>query len=145
MSWRRKTTEGPRRRRSGTRPRPPVALLVDDGVDSRDMYGEILRFGGYSVLEAVDGADGLAVALGQRPDVIVMDLCMPRMDGWEAIRRLKADPRTCGIPVVTLTAVGWHPSAEQVECEAYLVKPCLPLDLLGVLDTLLAMARAVQT
>ena len=137
-------SEGPHRRRSGTRPRPPVALLVDDAVDSRDMYGEILRFGGYRVLEAVDGAEGLAVALGQRPDVIVMDLCMPRMDGWEAIRRLRADPRTCSIPVVALTAVGWHHSAAQVECEAYLVKPCLPLDLLGVLDTLLAIARAAR-
>jgi two-component system cell cycle response regulator DivK len=108
------------------------------------MYGEILRFGGYRVLEAVDGADGLAVALGQRPDVIVMDLCMPRMDGWETIRRLRGDPRTSSIPVVALTAVGWHHSAAQVECEAYLVKPCLPLDLLGVLDTLLAIARAAQ-
>jgi two-component system cell cycle response regulator DivK len=131
--------------RPGTRQPPPLALLVDDGVDSRDMYGEMLRLGGYQVLEAVDGADGVAVAVGQRPDVIVMDLCMPRMDGWEAIRQLKADPRTCSIPVVALTALGWQTDATHPVCEAYLVKPCLPLDLLGVLDTLLAIARAAPT
>jgi CheY-like chemotaxis protein len=107
-------------------------------LDSRDMYGEMLRYGGYRVLEAIDGADALAVALGEHPDVIVMDLCMPRMDGWEAIRRLKADRRTRSIPVVALTALAWHPNASDVACEAYLVKPCLPLDLLGVLDSIVA-------
>jgi two-component system cell cycle response regulator DivK len=118
--------------------RPPLALLVDDMFCSRDMYGEILRFGGYSVVEAADGEAGLAAAFAQRPDVVVMDLCMPHMDGWEAIRQLKADPRTCSIPVVVLTALTWHCPAMETECEAYLVKPCLPLDLLGVLDSLLA-------
>jgi two-component system, cell cycle response regulator DivK len=102
------------------------------------MYGEMLHQGGYRVLEATDGADALAVALGQHPDIIVMDLCMPRMDGWEAIRRLKADPRTRAIPVVALTALGWQRGTLEVDCQAYLVKPCLPLDLLGVLDALLA-------
>jgi CheY-like chemotaxis protein len=100
------------------------------------MYGEMLRHGGYRVLEASDGTDALAVVLGQRPDIIVMDLCMPRMDGWEAVRRLKSDPRTSSIPVVVLTALTWNATA--VECKAYLVKPCLPHDLLGVLDMLLA-------
>jgi two-component system cell cycle response regulator DivK len=117
----------------------PVALLVDDMLDSRDMYGEVLRFGGYEVLEANDGAEALAVAFGQRPDVIVMDLCMPRLDGWEAIRRLKADSRTREIPVIALTALGWNADASEIGCEAYLVKPCLPLDLLGVIDALLPM------
>jgi CheY-like chemotaxis protein len=98
----------------------------------------MLREGGYRVLEADDGADGLAVALGQHPDIIVTDLCMPRMDGWEAVRRLKSDPRTRSIPVVVLTALGRDSGAVEVECDAYLVKPCMPSDLLGVLDTMLA-------
>jgi two-component system cell cycle response regulator DivK len=115
-----------------------VALLVDDLSDSREMYADLLRLGGYRVLEAEDGADGVAIALGQRPDIVVMDLCMPRMDGWEAIRRLKADPLTRSIPVVALTARGWHDGEALVACEAYLVKPCLPVDLLSVLDALLA-------
>jgi CheY-like chemotaxis protein len=138
LSTQRKTPEGPQRTASGPRRRPPVALLVDDLVDSRDMYGEALRSGGYHVLEAADGADALTHAVEKHPDVIVMDLCMPRMDGWEAVRQLKADPRTRAIPVVVLTALAWSSGAMELECAAYLVKPCLPLDLLGVLDTLLA-------
>jgi len=119
----------------------PVALLVDDTSDNRDMYGEMLRYGGYAVLEAADGLDALAVTVAELPNIIVMDICMPRMDGWEAIRRLRADPRTASIPVVALTAVGWNAGAAGMECEAFLVKPCLPIDLLGVLDTLLARAQ----
>jgi CheY-like chemotaxis protein len=140
VSQRRKSSksERPPRRISGALRRPQVALLVDDTVDSRDMYGEILRFGGYRVLEATDGADALAVALGQRPSVIIMDLCMPRMDGWEAIRRLRSDPRTAAIPVIVLTALNRDLGAVQVDCAAYLVKPCLPFDLLDVLSSVLA-------
>jgi CheY-like chemotaxis protein len=140
VSWQGNNREPPKRKTSGLQRRPPVVLLVDDAFDSRDMYGEMLRVGGYRVLEAIDGADALGVAVTQHPDIVVMDLCMPRMDGWEAVRRLKTDPRTRTIPVVVLTALGWGAGAMEVECEAYLVKPCLPLDLLGVLDTLLAEA-----
>src|ERR1700733_9413190 len=83
LSWRRKTVGRRRGRAEVPRRKPVVALLVDDMIDSRDMYGEILRYGGYRVLEAIDGADAVAVALGESPDVIDMDLCMPRVDGWE--------------------------------------------------------------
>ena len=145
MSNKRKTTESDTNQRaSGIRRRPPTALLVDDALDSRDMYGEVLRQGGYRVLEAADGADALALALGEHPDIIVTDLCMPRMDGWEAVRRLKSDPQTRCIPVVVLTALGWRSGAVEVECDAYLVKPCLGLDLLGVLDALLAEASQAE-
>jgi two-component system cell cycle response regulator DivK len=116
----------------------PRVLLADDSFDSRDMYGEILRFAGYQVVEASNGIEALDLALARHPDVIVMDLCMPRMDGWEAITRLRSDPRTQWIPVVALTALAWHSDSAAVECAAYLVKPCLPLDLLGVLDAVLA-------
>lgn len=142
MSQRRKSSksERPPRRVSGALRRPQVALLVDDTVDSRDMYGEILRFGGYRVIEATDGEDALSIALEQRPDVIIMDLCMPRMDGWEATRRLRSDPRTATIPVIVLTALSTSLGAVHVDCAAYVVKPCLPFDLLDVLDSVLAKA-----
>jgi CheY-like chemotaxis protein len=138
MPLKRMTPEGPKRIASGTLRRPPIALLVDDMFDSRDMYGEILRFGGYHVIEAVDGEAALTQAFAQRPDVIVMDLCMPHMDGWEAIRQLKADPRTARVPIVVLSALTPMSPMLEVDCEAYLVKPCLPLDLLGVVDTMVA-------
>lgn len=137
MARQRNGTEGPRQPRSGTLGRSPVALLADDVSDSRDMYGEMLRLAGYRVLEAVDGAEAVAMAVERRPDAIVMDLCMPRMDGWEAVRRLKADPRTRAIVLVVLTALGWESGGLALACDAYLVKPCLPSDLLGVLDSLL--------
>ncbi len=108
--------------------------------DSRELYREILQANGFVVLEAADGFGGLALAFGEHPDVIVMDLCMPHMDGWEAIRRLKSDPRTTSVPIVVLTALGWQGSAEGLDCEAYLVKPCMPSDLLGVVESLLSRA-----
>ncbi len=138
----RKTDEPPHtpRTKSGMLRRSPILLLVDDAADSREMYGEILRRAGYHVLEAMDGADALSIAFEHSPNLIVMDLCMPRMDGWEAIRRLKSDPRTRSVPVVALTALGWQGQPSDMECAAYLVKPCLPVDLLSVVDIVCAEA-----
>jgi CheY-like chemotaxis protein len=127
-------------RRSPSRPdaQCPRALLADDDRDSREMYAEVLRAAGYSVVEAADGADALGRALAEPPDIIVMDLCMPRMNGWEAMRRLKMDARTCDIPLVALTAIGLEGRSLEVSCDAYLVKPCSSMELLAVVDTLMA-------
>ena len=84
----------------------PLILVVDDFEDNREMYTQYLRFNGYRVAEAVDGLDALTKAAALRPDLIVMDLSLPRLDGWEATRRLKKDPLTSQIPVVALTG---HP------------------------------------
>jgi CheY-like chemotaxis protein len=127
---------GPTRRGSGTRRKPPLVLLVDDNPECREIYRQVLRSGGYRTVEAPDGEAALALAFADRPDIVVMDLCMPRMDGWEAIRRLKEDPRTRTVPIVVLTAIGWNTRAVELHCEAYLIKPCSPPDLLGVLDAL---------
>src|SRR5262249_17599525 len=81
----------------------PVVLLVDDIEDCRDVYGQFLVHAGYEVVEAADGQEALAKAIALRPDVIVMDLWMPHLDGWESIRRLKAAPATADIPVLVLT------------------------------------------
>src|SRR5258705_2388776 len=78
-------------------------LLVDDYPDAREMYSEYLEFSGLDVIEAANGMEALQRAAQESPDIILMDLSLPVMDGWEATRRLKADPRTAGIPVVALT------------------------------------------
>ena len=79
-------------------------LVVEDNEMNRDMLRRRLERKGYSVLTAVDGAQGLDVAKADAPDVIIMDLSLPRIDGWEACRQLKADESTSAIPVIALTA-----------------------------------------
>ena len=76
----------------------PLVLIVDDFEDNREMYAQYLRFHGYDVAEADNGQDALSQASGLRPDVIVMDLSLPGMDGWEATRRLKQDAADAGHP-----------------------------------------------
>src|ERR1700687_1622923 len=84
-------------------PERPCVLLVDDYPDARVMYTEYLKYSGFEVVEAADGIEALRQALESMPDIILMDLSLPLMDGWEATRRLKADPRTATIPIVALT------------------------------------------
>jgi CheY-like chemotaxis protein len=107
-------------------------LLVDDYPDAREMYSEYLDFAGFDVVEAANGMEALARAVDASPDIILMDLSLPVMDGWEATRRLKADRRTAGIPVVALTGhalAGISDGAKQAGCDAFVTKPCLPEDL----------------
>ena len=82
----------------------PTILVVEDNEMNRDMLCRRLERKGYSVLVAQDGAEGLAVARSRSPDLIIMDLSLPQVDGWEATRRLKADDVTTDIPVIALTA-----------------------------------------
>lgn len=116
-------------RRSDGRPR---VLLVDDYPDAREMYGEYLEYSGYEVIEAANGVEALQRAVDDKPDIILMDLSLPVMDGWEATRRLKADARTARIPIVALTGhalAGISEGARQAGCDAFVTKPCLPEDL----------------
>jgi CheY-like chemotaxis protein len=120
---------------------PPTVLIVDDFDDNRQMYAEFLTFSGFRVLEAADGAEAVAKATDHLPDLVVMDLSLPVLDGWEATRRLKGDPRTRHIPVVALTghALDGHSiEARQAGCDAFLAKPCLPDKLLDTVRTMLA-------
>jgi two-component system cell cycle response regulator DivK len=110
----------------------PRVLLVDDYPDAREMYGEYLEYSGYDVIEAANGIEALQRAVDDKPDIILMDLSLPVMDGWEATRRLKADERTAGIPVVALTGhalAGISDGARQAGCDSFVTKPCLPEDL----------------
>ena len=107
-------------------------LLVDDYPDAREMYSEYLKFSGFDVIEASNGVEALERAIETAPDIILMDLSLPVMDGWEATRRLKADERTASIPVVALTGhalAGISEGAKNAGCDAFVTKPCLPEDL----------------
>ena len=102
-------------------------LYIEDNDDN--LYTLTLRFetlGGYQVVAAVDGAEGIAKAISERPDVILMDLDLPVVDGWEATRRLKADPATRDIPIIALTAhamVGDREKALATGCDDCDTKP----------------------
>ena len=110
----------------------PCVLLVDDYPDAREMYSEYLEYSGFEVIQAGNGMEALQRAAERTPDIILMDLSLPVMDGWEATRRLKADRRTAGIPVVALTGhalAGISEGARRAGCDAFITKPCLPEDL----------------
>ncbi|MGH7268080.1 MAG: response regulator [Candidatus Rokuibacteriota bacterium] len=119
----------------------PLVLVVDDFEDNRAMYIQFLVFEGFRVEEAANGKEALQKALAVSPDIIVMDLSLPVMDGWEATRQLKHDPRTRRIPIVALTghALGAQSQrAREAGCDAFLTKPCLPEALVAELRRMLA-------
>lgn len=104
----------------------PIVMVVDDFPDNVEMYAAYLRFEGLRVLEASNGLEALDKAVAELPAVIVMDLSLPGLDGWEATRRLKADPTTAGIPIIALTAqamAGDRERALAAGCDGYLTKP----------------------
>ena len=123
-----------------TRAERPCVLLVDDYPDARLMYAEYLSDSGFEVVQATNGIEALRQARESMPDIILMDLSLPVMDGWEATRRLKADSRTAGIPVVALTShalSGTSNGAKEAGCDALVTKPCLPKDLVREIRKLL--------
>ena len=123
----------------------PLILVVDDYEDAREMYAEYLRFCGFRVAEARNGNEALEQAFSLMPDLILMDLSLPGMDGWEATRQLKADERTNKIPVVALTGhalAGASEGARKAGCDSFVTKPCLPDDLVVEVRRMLGMAAA---
>jgi CheY-like chemotaxis protein len=115
-------------------------LLVDDIEDNCRVYGLFLRTKGFDVSVAAEGHDALAKTRTLMPDLVVMDLAIPGIDGWEVTRRLKADRRTRRIPVVAVTGhvlAGAKERASAAGCDAFLTKPCLPDELLGVIQRIL--------
>jgi len=121
----------------------PTVLIVDDFDDNRQMYAEFLTFCGFRVVEAANGVEAIDKAKEVVPDLVVMDLSLPVLDGWEATRRLKADPATRHIPVVALTGhalEGHSQGARDAGCDRFLAKPCLPEKLLDTVRQVLAGA-----
>jgi len=106
-----------------------LVLVVEDQLELRRLYAEQLVLSGFDVIEAGNGEDAIAHTSAQAPDVVLMDLSLPILDGWEATRRLKADSRTAHIPVVALTAhdgSGELQRATRAGCDWFVPKPCPP-------------------
>ncbi|MBA2686393.1 MAG: response regulator [Gemmatimonadaceae bacterium] len=106
-----------------------TVLLVEDNEDNRIVYSTILQHFGYTVMEALNGEEGIAKARAEHPDLILMDISIPVIDGWEATQVLKRDPETRGIPIIALTAhalASDREKAMEVGCDSYLAKPCEP-------------------
>ncbi len=116
-------------------------LLVEDNEDNRIVYSTILRHFGYSVTEALNGEEGIAKARSEKPDLILMDISIPIIDGWEATQVLKHDPATQNIPIIALTAhamSGDREKALEAGCDDYDTKPVELARLLGKIEVLLS-------
>ena len=115
----------------------PLILVVEDFEDAREMYRDYLDFAGFRVETARDGLEGIEKARALLPDLILMDLSLPGIDGWEATRLLKADATTKHILVVALSAHALATEGERARnagCDGFIPKPCLPPDLVSEID-----------
>lgn len=109
--------------------RKKTVLLVEDNEDNLVVYRTILEHVGFAVIEARDGEEGISRAHSELPDIILMDISIPKLDGWEATERLKGDTSTAGIPIIALTAHALEEDrmkAMRAGCDGYLAKPVEP-------------------
>jgi CheY-like chemotaxis protein len=123
----------------------PRVLIVEDNVDNFELVRFLLERAGYEVLSAANGLEGLGAAKREQPDLILMDLSMPEMDGWNATAHLKADEHTRNIPVLALTAhtlPGDRKRAIDAGCDGYISKPINVASFDKLVATLLRQARA---
>jgi CheY-like chemotaxis protein len=119
-------------------------LLIEDHASARRGWSDYLGALGYSVLEAPDGETGLTLAFTTPPDIVVLDLGLPDIDGWSVARRLKANPATAGIPLIALTGADLpheRASALRAGCDLHLPKPCPPAALLEAIERALPPSR----
>lgn len=110
----------------------PLILLVEDFDDAREMYRDYLQFIGFRIETARDGREAIEKARTLQPDLVLMDLSIPVIDGWEATRRLKSDPATKNILIIALTAHALAAEGERARsagCDGFVAKPCLPQEL----------------
>ena len=119
---------------------PRTVLLVEDNEDNRIVYTTMLEHYGYKVIETGNGEDAVRIAREQRPDLILMDISIPGIDGWTATERIRADPLSADIPVLAVTAHALpehRARAESLHCVGYLTKPCEPRRLLEEVQRLI--------
>ena len=109
-------------------------LVVEDQEDNRQILRDLLTSGGFDMIEAENGEDAIAAAVANRPDLILMDIQLPILDGYEATRRIKADPDLKAIPIIVVTSYalsGDEAKARAAGCDAYVTKPYSPRQLLA--------------
>jgi two-component system, cell cycle response regulator DivK len=119
-------------------------LVVEDTEDNRQILRDLLSSAGYEIIEAADGESGVSMAAKELPDLILMDIQLPVIDGYEATRRIKADPTTRHIPVVAVTSyalVGDEAKAREAGCDGYVAKPFSPRHLLETVREFLGRAH----
>ncbi|HEV2150412.1 MAG TPA: response regulator [Longimicrobiaceae bacterium] len=124
-----------------------TVLLVEDNEDNRTVYRTILEHFGYEVIEARNGEDGIRMAREDDPDLILMDISIPLIDGWEATKILKGDAATAAIPIIALTAHALatdRAKAQEVGCDGYLAKPCEPRRVVAEVEKFIGSGREVQ-
>ena len=113
---------------------PQRILVVEDHEDNRQILRDLLTNAGYQIIEAENGEDGVATAAAHRPDLVLMDIQLPILDGYEASRRIKADPALRAIPIIAITSYalsGDEEKARSAGCDAYITKPFSPRALLA--------------
>ncbi len=123
-------------------------LIVEDNEMNRDMLSRRLERKGYSISMALDGGAGVEKAIAEKPDLILMDMSLPVLDGWEATRRVKAHPETLHIPVIALTAhamAGDRDKTIEAGCDDYDTKPIDLARLLSKIDAQMARVKAVPS
>lgn len=114
-----------------------TVLVVEDNPDHRYVYTHVLRLAGYTVTEADSGDAGLRCAVESQPDIIVLDIGLPTIDGWEVARALKKDARTHDIPIIAVTVHAFEQDRErslEAGCAEHLEKPATPMDVLHVVN-----------
>ncbi len=119
---------------------PKRVLIIEDHPDTRDVFRTILEHHGYEVREAGDGEEGLEKLKGDPPDLVVLDLGLPKMDGWEVAREARSDPATASVPILLVTAYA-DPEAQRrarsLELDTFLRKPLNPMILVRTVQDLL--------
>jgi two-component system cell cycle response regulator DivK len=120
-----------------TKSRTPKVLIVDDNRDSRELLVKLLEYKGYHIIEAVDGVDALKKAISQKPDLILMDQSLPKLNGYEVTKKLRQKQEFRHLPIVALTAHamrGEKEKALQAGCDGYIAKPINVRSLPGVIE-----------
>ena len=126
----------------------PLILVVEDYDDAREMYVEYLTFTGFRVESATNGLEAIEMTQRLKPDLVLMDLALPKLDGWEATRRLKSDPATARIPVIALTGhalAGHAERAREAGCDSFITKPCVPDELVAEISRVLGISSPASS